>query len=180
MRRGARQGLWRITSRRPDEHDVDEAVYRAFTELETKGPDFVTSSLIGFARRIAYRRGQDLGRVRNRDREMLVETEVNWERLDATTPADEKSPAEEAEREDLFRLAAGCMDTLTDGQRQVVEATIMGDQSLSDWGVEHGVTHQAASRTRQRAIEALKRCIAMKQELASEGTHDKEQESTHE
>lgn len=170
MRRRARQGLWSIIGDRPNEDDINEVVYEAFVELEDKGPEFVTSSLVGTARRLAYWRGQDLGRRRNRERERQIDEEIDWDRLDPRTSAATDDPVDEDEWEAQYRWAMACMETLTDGQRDVVEATIMGDQTLSDWVLDRGVTHQAASRMRDRAVQALKRCTANKQNQAEGST----------
>jgi DNA-directed RNA polymerase specialized sigma24 family protein len=145
----------------PNEDDVAEILYSAFIELEKNGPESVVKSLVGFARIITYRRGQDRGRQLNRERERQVVEEISWEELDLqVSPGEEE---DEADRETLRQLALECMDTLTEGQRDVVEATIMGAQTLSDWGLEHGVSHQAAGGMRDRAVQALKRCIDYKQ-----------------
>jgi hypothetical protein len=83
MYQAARQGIGVITSSDPDPHDVEDAVYRAFRELERQDPANVVS-LVGLARKIAYRRGQDAGRnvVRRR-----VATRADTDHLDwvATT-----------------------------------------------------------------------------------------------
>lgn len=70
MYRAARQGVVSITSQRPDPQDVEDAVFTAFKELEQKDPTTVTS-IVGLARRIAYRRGQDRGRAAVRRREQI-------------------------------------------------------------------------------------------------------------
>ncbi|MCH8899417.1 MAG: sigma-70 family RNA polymerase sigma factor [Acidobacteria bacterium] len=165
MRHGARQGLWVTTSKTPNEDDVGEVLFNAFEELETKGPHGVDRSLIGFARKIAYRRGQDLGRKLNRQWERQI-YEVDWEREDFEVSPEEE--AAEAERDALGQLAIECMEVLTDDQADVINATLVGDQTLSDWVVARGVTHQAASRTRQRALRALERCIDRKRDEAEE------------
>lgn len=161
MTQAARQGLRRMGVS-PNEDDVAEVLYSAFIELERKGAESVARSLVGFARKIAYHRGQDRGRKLNRERERQVVEEVSWERSDLRVSPDEEEA--EADREALRQLAIECMETLTDSQRDVVEATIMGAQTLSEWGLERGVTHQAASGMRDRAVQALKRCIDKRQD----------------
>jgi len=61
-----------ITSSDPDPHDVEDAVFRAFLDLEGKDPAKVTS-LVGLTKKIAYRRGQDVGRDIVRRREQIRE-----------------------------------------------------------------------------------------------------------
>jgi hypothetical protein len=60
-------------------------------------------------------------------------------------------------------MAEGCFERLTEEQRDLVTKTIMGQELLSDWALRKGRSHQAASRQRRRAIEAIRRCIASKQ-----------------
>jgi hypothetical protein len=70
MRQAASQGIASITASRPDPHDVEDAVYDAFTELELRNPASVVS-VVGLAKKIAYRRGQDTGRKIIRRREKM-------------------------------------------------------------------------------------------------------------
>jgi DNA-directed RNA polymerase specialized sigma24 family protein len=67
-----------------------------------------------------------------------------------------------AAQEVLISHALDCMEVLTEEQRDVVRATIMGHASLSDWALRNGKSHQAASRQRTRALEALHRCVQSK------------------
>jgi DNA-directed RNA polymerase specialized sigma24 family protein len=69
-----------------------------------------------------------------------------------------------AERERLFRHAADCMDTLTPDQRDVIEATVQRQQSLSDWVAARGTSYEAGRRMRARALAALRRCLDAKLE----------------
>lgn len=160
MYQAARQGIGMVTSSDPDPHDVEDAVYSAFCELEQKDPANVVS-LVGLARKIAYRRGQDAGRRVVRRREQVRDT---W--------ADRVVAAEVQFRDDDVRAAADqevlagdaldCLKALTDEQRDVVRTTLMGRESLSNWALRTGKTHQAASRQRSRALESLRRCIELK------------------
>ncbi|SRR6266851_4472605 len=61
MYQAARGGISSITSSDPDPQDVEDAVYDAFVQLSAKDPADV-SSVIGLAKVIARRRGQDIGR----------------------------------------------------------------------------------------------------------------------
>jgi hypothetical protein len=73
MYQAARQGIGVITSSDPDPQDVEDAVYDAFCELEQQDPVNVVS-VVGLARKIAYRRGQDAGRKIVRRREQIRDT----------------------------------------------------------------------------------------------------------
>src|SRR5690349_20036603 len=68
MRRAAAGGIRRMTGERANAEDVDDAVYLAFTELTRRDPAGITP-LDGLAARMAWRRGQDIGRRINRARE---------------------------------------------------------------------------------------------------------------
>lgn len=70
----ARQGIGSITSSDPHPQDVEDAVYDAFLELERQDPAGVVS-IVGLAKMIAYRRGQDTGRKIIRVREQVY---VGW------------------------------------------------------------------------------------------------------
>lgn len=157
MYRAARQGVVSITSQRPDPQDVEDAVFTAFKELEQKDPTTVTS-IVGLARRIAYRRGQDRGRAAVRRREQIERAAADPAFIEATTVT-EKEIAVEAASERVYAQAMRCLDELTADQAAVVRATVMGDEGLSDWAFRNGKSHQAASRQRDRALKALARCI---------------------
>lgn len=160
MHQAARSGIYSITSSEPDPHDVEDAVYKAFIRLWKENPDDV-STIVGLARTIARRRGQDIGRKVVREREKinkllinpLVEAEIIYHDDDIR-----------AELEDERRLAAAreCFACLTEEQRDLIEKTIMEQESVSDWALRHKRSHQAASQQRKRGIEALRRCIAAK------------------
>jgi hypothetical protein len=55
MRQAASQGIASITASKADPHDVENAVYNAFIELERQDHANVIS-VVGLARKIAYRR----------------------------------------------------------------------------------------------------------------------------
>lgn len=166
MYRSARQGVASITSRVPDSADVEDAVFTAFTELEKKDPKEV-ASIVGLARRMAFRRGQDQGRAAIRRREQLEEAFADPAFVEAATVT-EKDVALEAERERTFEQAVACLDQLTGDQQDVIRATVMGRESLSDWAFRKGKSHQAASGQRDRALKALRRRIEQG-DVAEEG-----------
>jgi DNA-directed RNA polymerase specialized sigma24 family protein len=157
MKQAARRGIGYITANGFNEHDVDDVVYKSFCELENQDP-FQMQTLIGFARRIADMRGRDRGRELIRERERIkaitadraIQAELTFSEVDAL---------ESAKNEETARLAIQCLDTLTAPQRSVVTATIMGRMSLSDWALQEGKTHQAASTQRSRALTALRKCV---------------------
>jgi DNA-directed RNA polymerase specialized sigma24 family protein len=157
MYQAARQGVVSITAQHPDDQDVEDAVFTAFKELEQKDPSTVTS-IVGLARRIAYRRGQDRGRAAVRRREQIDGAVKDPAFIEATTVT-EQEVALEAARERLYEQAMRCLDELTEDQADVLRATVMGDEGLSDWAFRNGKSHQAASRQRDRALKALARCI---------------------
>lgn len=161
MYRAARQGVRSITAQRPDAQDVEDAVFTAFKELEQKDPTTVTS-IVGLARRIAYRRGQDRGRTAVRRREQIDRAMEDPAFVEAMAVT-EQEVGVEAERERLYVQASACLDELTPDQADVVRATVMGDEGLSDWAFRNGKSHQAASRQRDRALKALARCIERQQ-----------------
>jgi DNA-directed RNA polymerase specialized sigma24 family protein len=135
-------------------------VYNAFLELERQDPASVVS-VVGLATKIAYRRGQDAARKIIREREQMRSMVV-----DLAVTADPQFQAEDvwaaAERERLVNHAMGCLEVLTDEQRDIVQETIMGRESVSDWALRAGKAHQAASRQRTRALESLRRCVESK------------------
>ena len=45
-------------------------------------------------------------------------------------------------------------------QRDVIEATVQRQESLSDWVAARGTSYEAGRRLRGRGIAALRRCIA--------------------
>jgi hypothetical protein len=160
MYQAARSGISSITSSDPDPQDVEDAVYDAFIQLSAKDPADV-SSVIGLAKVIARRRGQDIGRRVVRQREQIEELLANPLAMAAVEFHDQDVRAAE-EDEEVLAMAKGCFERLTEEQHDLVTKTIMGQEQLSDWALRKGRSHQAASRQRTRAIEAIKRCIALK------------------
>jgi DNA-directed RNA polymerase specialized sigma24 family protein len=160
MRQAARQGIGSITASRPDPQDVENTVYDAFIELEQKDPARVVS-LVGLAKKMAFRRGQDAGRKIIREREQM-----NKMAIDLATTADPEFHDDDvraaAAQEVLTERALDCMEGLPEEQRDVVQATIMERESLSDWALRTGKSHQAASQQRARALAALRRCVQSK------------------
>jgi DNA-directed RNA polymerase specialized sigma24 family protein len=160
MRQAARRGLTSITARAADEQQVADVVYNAFVELERQDATAVTS-IVGLAKTIAFRRGQDRGRKDNREqrglRQLLLDPAATAELQ--YTAADQ---ARAAVDEELTRRAIECLAILTDDQRAVIRDTVMGQESLSDWAHRKGKRHQSASRQRERALEALRRCVESK------------------
>jgi hypothetical protein len=160
MRQAASQGIASITASKPDPQYVENAVYDAFVELERQDPASV-SSIVGLAKKIAYRRGQDIGRKIIRQREQMHSMMV-----DLIVTADPQFRDDDVRaagaQEVLIGHALDCMEALTEQQRDVVRATIMGHESLSDWALRSNKSHQAASRQRTRALETLHRCVQSK------------------
>jgi DNA-directed RNA polymerase specialized sigma24 family protein len=162
MHQTARRGIQRVIAKTPDEHRVSDVVYTAFVELLRGDPAAMTSP-VGLAKTIAYRRGIDEGRKILRERRRIYS-------LDALEVAgalpDKREILAAAEEEALHQLVATCMETLTTDQRAVVRATVMGNQTLSDWALTAGTSHQAVSRQRSRALDALRRCVKRQRALS--------------
>jgi DNA-directed RNA polymerase specialized sigma24 family protein len=167
MYQAARSGISSITSSDPDPQDVEDAVYEAFVQLSDKDPADV-SSVTGLAKVIARRRGQDIGRKVVREREQIEELLINPLAMAAAEFRDQDVRAAE-EDEKVLAAARVCIERLTQEQRDLVTKTIMGQEQLSDWALSKGTSHQAASRQRRRAIEAIKRCIASKRNKVTTG-----------
>jgi hypothetical protein len=51
------------------------------------------------------------------------------------------------------------MGELTAQQRDVIERTVMGQESLSDWTLQRGTSYEAGRRLRARGLGALHRQI---------------------
>lgn len=160
MYQRARQGIGSITSSDPHPQDVEDAVYNAFLELERRDPAEVVS-IVGLAKMIAYRRGQDIGRKIIRVREQ-ISVLMTDRAVTAELEFRDDEVLAAAEQEVLLGHALDCMGGLTEEQRDIVRATVMARESLSDWALRAGKTHQAASRQRARALESLRRCIESK------------------
>ncbi|MBV9822365.1 MAG: hypothetical protein JO144_08985 [Actinobacteria bacterium] len=154
MHQNARRGIQRVLAKPPDEHRVSDVVYTAFLELLRGDPAAMTSP-VGLAKTIAYRRGIDEGRRILRERQRVASLDA----LDLAALPDRREILAAAEEEALHRLVATCLEALTGDQRAVVRATVMGGQTLSDWALTAGTSHQAVSRQRSRALEALRRCV---------------------
>lgn len=167
MYQAARSGISSITSSDPNSQDTEDAVYDAFVQFRAKDPASV-SSVTGLAMVIARRRGQDIGRRVVREREQIEELLANPLAIAAVEFSDEDVRAAE-EDERVLAMAEECFERLTEEQRDLVTKTIMGQEQLSDWALRKGRTHQAASRQRRRAIEAIRRCIASKQSKGTMG-----------
>ena len=167
MYQAARSGISSITSSHADPQDVEDAVYNAFVQLWAMDPADV-SSVTGLAKVIARRRGQDIGRRVVREREKIGELLTNPLAMAAAEFHDQDVRAA-AEDERVLAMARGCIERLTEEQRDLVTKTIMGQEQLSDWVLRKGRSHQAASRQRTRAIEAIKRCIASKRNRVTTG-----------
>jgi DNA-directed RNA polymerase specialized sigma24 family protein len=174
MRRSAGAAIRRMTGYRPNPDDVDDAVVTAFRELLARDPQEI-KTLVGLAARIALRRGQDVGRRLNRARE-FPDTEVVEAEADdrtAADPEDEVLAAERAaERERIYVLAVECFAGLRPGQAEVVEATVLRGQGLADWAQQQGKSYQAAHKQRNKALDALLRCVnAKRRDLREGGDH---------
>jgi DNA-directed RNA polymerase specialized sigma24 family protein len=158
MRQAARRALWNGLSERPDEQDVDDAVFRAFKQLMEKDLS-MTTNVIGLAMTIAKRRGQDRSReiVRARNRLRDQSWRINNDRI-------ERSDIEAASAEHLLlTYAEDCMRSLSEDHLSVIVDTVMELRSLSDWALERGVSYEAARRMRERAMKNLERCVSTKQ-----------------
>jgi len=155
MHQSARRGIQRVIAKPPDEHRVSDVVYTAFLELLRGDPATVTSP-VGLAKTIAYRRGIDEGRRILRERQRIAGLDAVEV---ASTLPDQHEILAAAEEEALHQLVTQCLQALTADQRAVVQATIMGGQTLSDWALTAGTSHQAVSRQRSRALESLRRCV---------------------
>lgn len=178
MTRSARAAIRRMTGEHPNREDVDEAVFAAFREFLGRDPHDIKEP-VGLAATISYRRGLDVGRRLNRHREfedLVPDTDtVAAERDDPSdlTPEDEVLEAERAaERERIYEFAAECIDALPPGQAEVIKATVLGEQELSDWANEKGKSYQAAHKQRSKALAALLGCVKAKNgEMREGGDH---------
>jgi DNA-directed RNA polymerase specialized sigma24 family protein len=155
MRRAARRGIRRVLGNTPDPADVNDVLLKAFKEVLGADPATIERSLLGFACTVAYRRGMDKARAIIREREKINAQawQIEQLRIDA---ADEVAAAH---RERLLRYAEDCMSTLTPEQRDVLEATVQRQESLSNWAATRGTTYEAGRRMRLRALAALARCV---------------------
>ena len=174
MRQGARRGFAIMMSSAPTAAELDEVTATAFLELERQDKTRV-KSISGMAGSIAYRRAQDLVRKRiNATKNDL--SVVDDRAYEYRTEFADLDAAEAERRFELGDLAAECVQALPPEQRDVVQATVMADESLSDWARQRGKSHQAASRQKERALKAVTRCLAEKTAELARGTEDQADE----
>jgi DNA-directed RNA polymerase specialized sigma24 family protein len=167
LHQGARRGITATIAQPANEDDVGNVVYDAFCELERKDP-LELRSLLGMANRIAFQRGRDRGRTIVKEREN-IKTLVQDPALHGELEFHDEDLQVAQRREVLAQIATECLDGLTAEQRSVVAATVMEPMSLSDWALREGKSHQAASRQRTRALEALHRCVDRKLRSQQDG-----------
>ena len=155
MRQAARRGLRFVLSQAPTEGDVDDVVTRAFREVLEDVSDEVKRDPVAFAKVVARRRGIDRGRaiVRERERIKALAHEVERHRVTG------EDLAAAAAKERRLHAAELAMNELTAEQRDVIERTVMGQESLSDWTLERGTSYEAGRRLRARGLEALRKRI---------------------
>lgn len=165
MRQAARRGLRFVLSQAPNEGDVDDVVTRAFREVLEDISDEVKRDPVAFAKVVARRRGIDRGRVIVRERERIkaLEREVDRHRVTG------EDLAAAAAKERRFHAAELAMNKLTAEQRDVIERTVMGQESLSDWTLERGTSYEAGRRLRARGLEALRKRIEEDESGRTEG-----------
>ena len=164
MRQAARSGLRRILARAPNEDDVDDAVFTAFKVVLRKDPAEIKHSILGFARTVAYRRGMDKARTIIREREQ-VKSQA-WQLNPLLVTAEDE--ARGADRDELLRRALDCMGSLTEPQRDVIQATLQRQESLSDWTARRGKSYEAGRRMLERGLASLRRCIEAKRKAELE------------
>lgn len=162
MYQAARRGIGAITCDIPDEQDVEDVVYQAFCEFEAQDPAAVRR-IVALAWQVAYRRGQDVGRAIIRSREQ-IRGHVQDRAIRTNFEFSDEDARAAAQREVLIGYAIDCLDLLPDEQRDVVRATVMGRETLSDWAFQVGKSHQAASRQCARALRSLARCVKFKRD----------------
>lgn len=160
MRQSARQGLWSGLRHPPFDHDVEEVLMVAFEQLWAKDRTEVRSP-VALGARIAFQRGRDRARRNRREQRRTQPTETLDLRED---PIEE--PVDEVLHEMLVAILVECMQELTEPQRAVIDATLVGrlgedPMSLADWvRLEHDPpkTYEAWRRQRERGVESLRRC----------------------
>jgi DNA-directed RNA polymerase specialized sigma24 family protein len=155
MRQAARRGLRFVLSQAPNEHDVDDVVTRAFSEVLEDTSDEVKRDPVAFAKVVAHRRGVDRGRAIIRERQKVKNVLRDVDRHRVT----DEDLAAAAAKERRLRAAEQAMGELTAQQRDVIERTVMGQESLSDWTLERGTSYEAGRRLRARGLEALRKQI---------------------
>ena len=174
MFQGAKRGFAAMMAYQPHEHDVVEVVVTAFLELEQKDPNEV-GSISGLARSIANMRARDFvrRRIRQSDRDRSIEEDRAFQLNAAFAELD---ALDEERRGRLGDLAFDCLRALPPKQREVVEATVLHDETLSDWARREQKTHQAASRQQGRALDSLRRCLDQKTADLDRGEEDQSNE----
>jgi DNA-directed RNA polymerase specialized sigma24 family protein len=155
MRQAARRGLRFVLSQAANEDDVDDAVARAFSEVLKNTSDEVKKDPVAFAKVVARLRGVDRGRAIIREREKVKGVLREADRHRVT----DEDLAAAAAKERLLRAAEKAMEELTAEQRDVIERTVMGRESLSNWTLERGTSYEAGRRLRARGLEALRKQI---------------------
>ena len=155
MRHGARRGIRGILSEQPDEHDVDEAVERAFTQLIDKGPSEVRSNLRGTAAAFAFNRGRDRARWLIRERERI--RNAAWQ-AELISPTGAEADDHE-KRERLLDALTGCIEGLNALEREVIDVVFSQLVPLSDWTAKRGKSYESGRKVRSRALMKLRACI---------------------
>src|SRR3546814_1839889 len=114
MRRAARRGIRRILAETPDEGDVDDVVFKAFTEFLDKDPSDIRRSPTGFACTIADRRGRDRARSIIREREQIQGNA--WQ-------IDQRSEEHTSELQSLMRISYAVFCLKKKNQKQKKQNT---------------------------------------------------------
>lgn len=135
----------------PNEDDVDDVVTKAFAEVLENTSDQVKRDPVAFAKTVARLRGIDKGRAILREHKKIKELSPVVERHRVT----EEDLAAAAAKEKRLQAAEEALGELTAEQRDVIERTVMGQESLSDWTLERGTSYEAGRRLRIRGLQAL-------------------------
>ena len=151
MRQAARRGLRFVLGGTPNEDDVDDVVTKAFAEVLENTSDQVKRDPVAFAKTVARLRGIDKGRAILREHKKIKELSPVVERHRVT----EEDLAAAAAKEKRLQAAEEALGELTAEQRDVIERTVMGQESLSDWTLERGTSYEAGRRLRIRGLQAL-------------------------
>jgi DNA-directed RNA polymerase specialized sigma24 family protein len=156
MRQGARRGLRFVLGGTPNEDDVDDVVTKAFPEVLESTSNQVKDDPVAFAKTVARLRGIDRGRAIVREQKKIKELSRDVERHRVT----DEDLAAAAAKEKRLQAAEKAMAGLTAEQRDVIERTVMGPETLSDWTLERGTSYEAGRRLRKRGLEALRKEIS--------------------
>lgn len=170
LAQGVHRGFRAMMSTEPDDDEMQEVMVRAFLELSSKDPAEITS-INGLVARIADLRARDYirERISAEKRQRSIEEDRAWQMNLMLAELD----GQKAElRGQLGDLAMDCLNALPREQRDVVDATIMGRETVSDWAHHRGKSHQAASKQRERALNALTRCLADKRAQLERGEEE--------